>query len=117
MADGSVFYPDDLYVTNTSYGYYAMKNGTPFNHAFTEKDNCVLKINGYLDGVRKFTTIDVYLAKGTNILDYWKEVELSKLGNVDTVVFTMESTDTGSYGMNNPAYFCIGAFSYNIVEH
>lgn len=116
MPDGSAFYPDDLYVTNTSYGYYAMKNGTPFNHAFGADDNCILKINGYLDGVRKFETINVYLAKGTAILDSWKEVELSKLGNVDTVVFTMESTDSGAYGMNNPAYFCIGAFSYSLVN-
>lgn len=116
MADGKAFYPDDLYVTNTTYAYYAMKNGTPFNHAFGADDSCVLKINGYLDGVRKYETVVVYLAKGTSILDYWKEVEISKLGNVDTIVFTMESTDTGSYGMNNPAYFCIGAFSYSLVE-
>lgn len=65
MPDGGVFYPDDLYVTNTTYGYYAMKNGTAFNHAFTDDDSCVLCINGYLDGVRKYQTLQVYLAKGT----------------------------------------------------
>lgn len=115
MADGSVFYPDDMYITNTSYGYYAMKNGTHFSHAFTADDNCVLQINGYLNGARKYSTVYVYLAKGTDILDYWKKVEVSKLGNVDTIVFTMTSTDSGQWGMNNPAYFCIGSMRYNKV--
>ncbi len=117
MADGSVFYPDDLYVTNSSYGYYAMKNGTSFNRAFTAEDNCVLQINGYLNGARKYATVYVYLANGTDILDHWKKVELSKLGNVDTIVFTMTSTDSGQWGMNNPAYFCIGSMSYNKVAN
>ena len=116
LTDGATFYPDDLYVTNTSYGYYAMKNGTAFSRAFTADDKCVLLINGYLDGVRKLDTIQVYLANGTNILDYWKKVEVSKLGNVDTLVFTMTSTDSGQWGMNNPAYFCIGSMRYNKVS-
>ena len=114
MTDGSVFYPDDLYVTNTTYGYYAMKNGTAFNRAFTENDHFLLKINGYLAGVKKFDTIIVYLASGTNILDYWHKVEVSRMGNVDTLVFTMESTDTGEWGINNPTYFCIGSMRYNL---
>lgn len=116
MPDGGVFYPDDLYVTNTTYGYYAMKNGTAFNHAFTDDDSCVLCINGYLDGVRKYQTLQVYLAKGTKILDYWKKVEISKLGNVDTLVFTITSTDTGEWGINNPTYFCLGGMKYNTPE-
>lgn len=116
MADGSVFYPDDLYVTNTSYGYYAMKNGTAFSKAFSADDSCVLLINGYLNGARKYDTVHVYLAKGTDILDYWKKIEVSKLGNVDTLVFTMKSTDSGQWGMNNPAFFCIGSMRYNLTE-
>jgi len=115
LSDGSVFYPDDLYVTNTSYGYYAMKNGTAFNRAFTSNDSCVLCINGYLDGARKTDTVYVYLAHGTDILDNWEKVEISKLGNVDTLVFTLTSTDTGQWGMNNPAYFCIGSMRYTRI--
>lgn len=112
--DGSVFYPDDLYVTNTSWGYYAMKNGSAFSRPFTDDDTCILHITGYLAGVRKFQSIQVYLAKGTNILDYWKKIELSKLGNVDTVVFTITSTDSGQWGINNPTYFCLGGMKYNL---
>lgn len=115
-ADGAVFYPDDLYVTNTSYGYYAMKNGTAFNHAFTEADECILHVAGYLGDVRKNSTVDIYLAKGTDILDEWKKAELSKLGNVDRLVFTISSSDTGQWGINNPTYFCIGAMEYNLPE-
>ncbi|MEZ3525377.1 MAG: DUF4465 domain-containing protein [Muribaculaceae bacterium] len=114
MTDGSAFYPDDLYITNSSYAYYAMKNGTAFNRPFTASDECVLLINGYLNGHRKTDTVYVYLAKGTDILNYWKKIEVSKLGTVDTIVFTMKSSDTSELGMNTPAYFCIGSMRYNV---
>ncbi|MDE6497382.1 MAG: DUF4465 domain-containing protein [Muribaculaceae bacterium] len=112
LADHGVFYPDDLYVTNTTYGYYAMKNGTAFSRAFGPDDRCMLEITGYLNGVKKFSTIEIFLARGTDILDTWKNIEVSKLGSVDTMVFTMTSTDSGQWGMNTPAYFCIGSMGY-----
>lgn len=112
LADHGVFYPDDLYITNTTYGYYAMKNGTPFSRAFGPDDRCMLEITGYLNGVKKYATVEVFLANGTDILNTWKSIEVSKLGTVDTIVFTMTSTDSGQWGMNTPAYFCIGSMGY-----
>ena len=35
---GQPFVPFEIYVTNSSYGYYSMKNGSAFNHAFTADD-------------------------------------------------------------------------------
>lgn len=112
LADHGVFYPDDLYVTNTSYAYYAMKNGTAFSRAFGPDDRCLLEITGYLNGVKKQVKVEVYLAHGTDILNTWKNIEVSKLGSVDTLVFSMTSTDSGQWGMNTPAYFCIGSMGY-----
>ena len=38
--------PKPLYVTNTTYGYYSMKNGSAFNKAFTDTDWCKLTFTG-----------------------------------------------------------------------
>ncbi len=103
---GQPFVPFEIYVTNSSYGYYSMKNGSAFNHAFTADDWCKLHITGYNGGV-KTATVDVDLAKGTDLLDTWKRVDLTTLKSVDMIVFTMSSSDSGQWGMNNAAYFCI----------
>jgi hypothetical protein len=59
-------------------------------------------------------TVEFYLADfrfTDNSKDYiikeWKWVDLTSLGNVDSLVFAMSSSDVGQYGMNTPAYFCI----------
>lgn len=104
--NGAVFEPEKIYVTNTTWGYYAMKNGTDFNKKFTETDWYKLHIYGVKNGVLT-GQIDVLLADGTNILNTWKEVDLDALGKVDCIYFRVTSTDTGQWGMNNPAYFAL----------
>lgn len=107
----TLFTPLSIFVTNTSWGYFAMKQGSAFNKAFGPDDYCLLNIKGYRDGKVTGET-SVYLAKGTDILNRWLQVTPHTLGAVDTIVFTMESSDTGDYGMNNPAYFCLGAIVF-----
>jgi len=58
--------------------------------------------------------VDFYLADyrfEDNAQDYiiktWQWVELSSLGEVDSLKFTLASSDVGAYGMNTPGYFCI----------
>ena len=41
------------------------------------------------------------------ILDAWTWVDLSSLGEVSGLQFTLSSSDNGEYGMNTPAYFAI----------
>ncbi|HKK78414.1 MAG TPA: DUF4465 domain-containing protein, partial [Phaeodactylibacter sp.] len=41
------------------------------------------------------------------IVEDWTYLELSSLGNADSLLFTLSSTDNGQFGMNTPAYFCI----------
>ena len=38
-------------------------------------------------------------------------MDLSSLGSVKTLNFSMESSDVGDYGMNTPAYFCMDNFT------
>ncbi len=37
----------------------------------------------------------------------WKYVDLTSLGTVNELYFTMSSTDVGSWGDNTPEYFCL----------
>ena len=50
-----------------------------------------------------------------DILNTWKKVDLSELGYVTSIGFSVSSTDTGDWGMNTPAYFCIDKLT--VEEH
>ncbi len=111
-------YAKSLEITNGTYPYFSMKNGDSFAKKFggetgDDPDFFLLHISGYLDG-ELTNTIDFYLADfrfEDNSLDYiidsWKSVNLSSLGVVDRISFSLSSSDTGDWGMNTPAYFFI----------
>ena len=40
-------------------------------------------------------------------MDKWTYVDLTELGQVDALSFTMSGSRTGQYGLNTPSYFCI----------
>ena len=63
-------------------------------------------------------SVDFYLADyrfADNSEDYivkdWTFVSLEALGDVDSLLFSLTSTDNDSmFGMNTPAYFCMDNF-------
>ena len=97
-------------VANTTWGYYAMKNGSAFSKVFDGGDYCYVYIYGRINGITT-NSIRVSLAEGGDIEDGWCGVDLTGLGKVDELVFQMESSDVSTYGgvsyMNNPSYFCL----------
>lgn len=103
------FNPKWAYVANTSYGYYSMKNGSAFNRPFTDKDWCKLTFTG-VDNGAVTGSVDFYLAKDGKYANKWTAVDLTPLHECEKVVITMESSDTGQFGMNNASYFALGAF-------
>lgn len=102
--------PVAMTLTNTTYAYYAMRNGTAFSRPFTGDDYLLLNIYGVKDG-KSFLGQSVYLARNGSFIDSWQAVDLTPLGDVQQMYFTMESSDSGEFGMNIPAYFAIGAIS------
>ena len=46
----------------------------------------------------------------SEIVKDWQYCDLSALGQVSKVSFTLTSSDNGDYGMNTPAYFCLDQF-------
>lgn len=50
-------------------------------------------------------TLDIDLAREGNIQRGWKNVDLSSLGKVNTLTFTMDGSDRSDWGVKHPKYF------------
>jgi hypothetical protein len=110
---------DYIYVTNTNYAYYSMQDGDAFAKKFggssgDDPDWFLLTITGIDQGGGITGTVDFYLADfrfENNDLDYilntWQPVDISALGVVESLQFSLTSSDVGEWGMNTPAYFAI----------
>ncbi len=117
-----------MYVTNATYAALSMENGDAFAKKFggadgTDPDWFLLTVKGYDKGT--FTdSVNFYLADfrfqssdSDYIVKTWKWVGLQQLGTVDSVTFELHSSDTGQYGMNTPAYFCMDNFNDTVYTH
>lgn len=112
--DGKLYEPQGIYVNLNSYTYYTIEYGDAFARAFHNGDSFKLTIHGVdKDGSEK--TVETLLASYTNgdltINRGWKYVDLSSLGTVNELYFTLDTTDTGAYGPNTPCYFCMDKLS------
>lgn len=108
---------DGLYVTNSNYAYYSMLNGDMFAKKFggasgDDEDWFLLTITGRDIAGAATEPIPFYLADYRSadnnrdyIVDTWQYVDLSSLGAVKRLEFTLSSSDVGSWGMNTPASF------------
>jgi len=111
-----------FYITNNTYAYLSMRDGDAYAKKFggttgNDSDWFMLTISGFKNGVLT-DTVDFFLADYRNadnskdyIINDWTFVNLSKLGVIDSINFTLSSSDNGTYGMNTPAYFCIDDMS------
>ena len=108
-----------MYVTNGTYATLSMKDGDSFAKKFggetgDDPDFFLLTVKGYEGGELKDQSVDFYLADyrfEDNSQDYivedWTWLDLTSLGNVDSLSFELTSSDVGQFGMNTPAYFCV----------
>lgn len=111
---GYTFRPIAIKVTNTTYAYWAMKNGTAFSRPFGPDDYLILDIYGVNKGVATLGQ-SVELAKNGSFVDTWQQIDLTSLGDVQQIYFTMRSSDEGEYGMNVPAYFALGSLQFLLL--
>ena len=118
-----------FYVNNSTYAAISMRDGDSFAKKFggttgNDPDWFKLKVQKYFGGVIGTDSVTFYLADyrfTNNTQDYivktWQYVNLTSLGNTDSLVFTLSSSDNDvMYGMNTPSYFCLDNFTtLNIV--
>jgi len=96
-----------------------MKNGDAIAKKFggetgDDPDFFLLTIRKYLDGTLSTDSVNFYLADyrfEDNTEDYivkdWTWLDLTSLGNADSLNFSLSSSDVGEFGMNTPAYVCV----------
>ena len=120
-AEGTVI--PGFYITNSAYAYTSMLNGDAYAKKFAQGDWFKLTITG-LDadgketGTKEFYLADLRDADSSKhfIVNDWRYVDLSGLGKVKSLKFMLDSSDTGSWGINTPGYFCIDDFGANGIE-
>lgn len=108
-----------FYVTNTTYAYHSMNEGDDFAKRFgggsgSDPDFFKLVVEGIDSSEKSTGTVSFYLAdyrfddnSKDYIVDDWEWVDLSSLGKVKKLKFSLSSSDEGEWGMNTPAYFAM----------
>jgi hypothetical protein len=109
--------PLSVYITNSNYGYWIMKKGNAYAKAFGNDDWFKITFIGVKNNAIT-GKVETYLAQNGEIEKTWKGVDLTPLGTVDYVYIQMSSSDSGMWGMNNPAYICLDNLSvrYTFTE-
>ncbi len=106
-----------MYITNSAWNVSAYTVGDGMTPgAFTTGDWCKLTITGnHADDSQ--STLEVYLAdyrsenEGNHYyIKQWQWVDLSALGEVKSVNFTISSSRNNDWGMTTPGYFCMDNF-------
>jgi len=114
-----------FYITNSTYAYNSMRDGDFSAKKFggitgNDPDWFLLTIKAYHNGTLKPDSVNFYLADfrdAVNTNDYivkdWRWVNLTSLAPLDSLEFTMNSSDTaGGFGVNTPTYFCMDNFTF-----
>jgi hypothetical protein len=109
-----------VYLSNSTYAYLSMKNGDQFAKVFggatgNDPDFFKLDFYGWRNGIKKTDSVSFYLADYrdvNNANDYivkdWRMVDMTILGEVDSITYQMSSSDTTAFGyINTPTYFCM----------
>jgi Domain of unknown function (DUF4465)/Secretion system C-terminal sorting domain len=112
-------------INNGTYPALSMKNGDSFAKKFggisgNDKDYFYVTIKAWYQGQLSVDSIDFYLAdyrfddKGKDyIIRKWTAVDLTSLGNIDSLLFVLHSSDVGDFGINTPTYFCLDNIRFN----
>jgi hypothetical protein len=112
VADNTNKVFDNVYVTNSTYAALSMLNGDGVCKKFSTGDWFKLTITGIdntgtVKGTKEFYLADFRTPNSGGVVTEWTKVDLTTLGAVQKLQFTLSSTDNGGWGMNTPAYFCL----------
>ena len=126
VSDPGVFV-QGCYISNSTYAYNSMRDGDMFSKKFggatgDDPDWFKVVVRGYSSGNLLPDSVEYYLAdfRDTNnandyIVSDWQWLDLQNLGvELDSLEFELSSSDTGQFGMNTPAYFCMDDFTITI---
>ena len=112
-----------FYISNTTFAYNSMALGDNFAKKFIaeDKDSFVLDIRSYLNqtlvGETQVVLADFRSEDNTKnfILDSWQWVPMTNQ-MVDSIHFTLSSSDVGDFGINTPLYFALDNIEITLLN-
>lgn len=118
FSGGKEYMVEYLSYCPTSYVYGVVTNGNPFGnepgHGLKDVRGWVkLTATGYNAAGQAVSTVEKYLCdyrtanNQVELPTTWQKWDLSSLGKVNKVEFNFSGSDTGSWGLNTPAYLAI----------
>lgn len=122
FADGETHRPLGIWVCNHPWPYYGIQHDDAFAHSFADNGAQFRLIVHGLDeeekdaGMPIVHTLAWFHDNALDISADWHWIDLTSLGQVNAIYFTMESSDAaGVLGMNTAAFFCLGGIE--MLEH
>lgn len=116
VADGQVRKLRSVDVCNATYPALTMRNGNAWSKKFASGDWFKVIFTGYDVYGKVSGTVEFYAADFRNGKSYicseWTKVDLSSLGAIYKVEISMDSSDTGEWGVNTPCYICLDNLVY-----
>ena len=107
--DGDVI--SGFYITNTAYAYSNMTQGDAYSQPLPAGG--WFKVTAY-DADDSSNAVDFYLAdlRDDNpanhyVVNNWEWFDLTPLGQVSEIMFSLDGSDKGDWGLNTPAYFAM----------
>ncbi len=96
-----------IYIASTTYSVNAALNGNDYARILTADDYITITATGYDTNNNPTTTIAFNTFENGKMVTEWTKWDLSPLGEVSKITFSVDGTDTGDNGHNQPSYFAI----------
>ena len=106
--DGSTLVVESISVNNTCYVLNSLINGDGYNPPIASDGFFKVTAKGFV-GELMTGSVDFYLANEDEFLTNWEKWDLSELGAVNQILFSISGSEDlyGEYGFNAPAYVAI----------
>jgi hypothetical protein len=112
-----------VYLNNHPWTYYSNKDGNTYARGLNQAgDYFNIIIHGLdAEGNETGKTVEYTLAEnkeGEGLIQSsnWEWVDLSPLGEIGGLYYTLASTDVGKYGINAPLYFCLDKLQVRVPD-
>lgn len=112
FADNQARLIKSMDVSPTTYQLGVTTYGDGYAASLAESGELYVTVTGY-NGDEETGTVQIDMAKDGTLLTNWETVDLSSLGKVTKLGFTMDGSDRSNYGVKHPKYF---AFDNVVVK-
>ncbi len=107
FADGKARTVKGCYVNSTCYILNIMRNGNAFSPALGDEDEVFICATGYDAAGAETGKVSFSFAKKDKMIDTWTAWDLSSLGEVTKIRFSISGGPENEYGMTTPTYYAI----------